>query len=104
MRTLLVLTAAAALAAAPAFAQQPLKTDPAPGGPAASAAPSGTETPPTHEMCKTVMGAKMDAKHPHDHGRDKTGAPTWPNGKPLSKAEMDKMHQQCAARLAAAKK
>ncbi|HVK41276.1 MAG TPA: hypothetical protein VM471_02255 [Phenylobacterium sp.] len=38
----------------------------------------------------------MDNKAVHDHGREKTGAPTWPNGKPLSAAEMEKMHKTCA--------
>lgn len=50
---------------------------------------------PTHEMCKAVMGKKMDPKAVHDHGRDKTGAATWPNGKAPSKAEMAKLHKTC---------
>lgn len=35
----------------------------------------------------------MDGKPVHDRGREKTGAIPWPNGKPLSVAEMEKMHQ-----------
>jgi hypothetical protein len=97
MRTLIItLAAAALLVAGPGLAQP--KSAAAPPAPQAS-----TDTAPTHEMCKAVMGTKMDAKQPHDHGRDKTGAPTFPNGKPLTKAEMEKMHKQCEAKLAAAK-
>ena len=90
MRSLLIISAVAyaAIAAAPALAYEGAKS------PAAAA-----EATPTHEMCKSVMGGKMDATHPHDHARDKGGAPTWPNGKPLSKSEMDKMHAQCAAKM-----
>jgi hypothetical protein len=96
MRILIsILASAALLTAGSALAQQ--KPTPAPS-PQAS-----TDAAPTHEMCKAVMGSKMDAKQPHDHGRDKTGAPTFPNGKPLTKAEMEKMHKQCAAKLAGGK-
>ena len=59
---------------------------------------------PTHEMCKSVMGKAMDRTAPHDHGRDKTGAPTWSNGKALTKAEMEQMHKTCAAKMAGEKK
>jgi len=55
-----------------------------------------------HDMCKAVMGDQMDPKAVHDHGRDKTGAATWPGGKPLSKAEMEAMHNKCAAMMAPA--
>lgn len=59
---------------------------------------------PTHEMCKAVMGKMMDPKAPHEHGRDKTGAPNWPNGKAPTKAEMEQMHKACAEKMAAEKK
>jgi len=59
---------------------------------------------PTHEQCKAVIGKAMDPKAPHDHARDKTGAPTWPNGKPLTQAEMEQMHKTCAEKMAADKK
>jgi len=65
--------------------------------------PNDAAATPTHEMCKSVMGKAMDPKAPHDHGRDKTGAPTWPNGKPLTKAEMEQMHKTCADKMAAEK-
>ncbi len=50
------------------------------------------------------MGKMMDPKAPHDHGRDKTGAPNWPNGKAPTKAEMEQMHKACAEKMAAEKK
>lgn len=78
--------ALATCAAGPVFAQQDH----------AGHHPDQAAAVPTHEMCKSVMGKKMDGKPGHDHGRDKTGAPTWPNGKPLSAAEMEKMHKTCA--------
>ncbi|WP_293678648.1 hypothetical protein [uncultured Phenylobacterium sp.] len=61
----------------------------------AASAPTMTSHEPTHEMCKAVMGRKMDPKVVHDHGRDKTGAATWPNGKVPSKAEMARLHKAC---------
>lgn len=89
MRNLLIATLAlSALSVAPVMAD-----------PTASAAKADT---PTHEMCKSVMGHKMDARQPHDHGRDKTGAATWPHGKPLTKAEMQRMHEKCAKKIAEA--
>jgi hypothetical protein len=89
----LFLTAAAVLAlAAPAFAEQEHAEHHA----ALAAADSSS---PSHEMCKSVMGRKMDGKAMHDHSRDKTAAPTWPGGKPLSAAEMEQMHKTCAAKM-----
>lgn len=95
MRALILTAAAALLLASPAFAQQ----DHSAHHPDATAAPAASEGTPTHEMCKSVMGRKMDGKPAHDHGRDKTGAVTWPNGKPLSAAEMEKMHKTCAEKM-----
>lgn len=96
MRTFIIAAAFAAVAAAPALAQDPhAGHHPAP---AAEAAQEPTAAP-SHEMCKSVMGRKMDGKAVHDHGRDKTGAATWPNGKPLTSAEMEKMHKVCAEKM-----
>lgn len=103
MRTLLMAAASAALLmAAPALAQDPHHpADPAAATPAPAAAPLTDAQ--MHDMCKAVMGNQMDARTaPHDHGRDKTGAPTWPGGKPLTKAEMKAMHKKCAAMMASA--
>ena len=58
---------------------------------------------PTHEECKSVMGHKMDGRVMHDHASMK-GTPGVVTKKPLSKAEMDKMHGKCAAKMAEAKK
>ncbi|HEY9236307.1 MAG TPA: hypothetical protein VIP08_14890 [Phenylobacterium sp.] len=91
MRPLMFVVAAAALFTSPAYAQE----DHATHQPAAAA-----EAPaPTHETCRAVMGRQMDGKAVHDHGREKTGAMTWPNGKPLTAAEMERMHKVCAAKL-----
>lgn len=99
MRTLLMAAASAVLLmVAPALAQDPHH----PADPAATPAPALTDAE-MHDMCKAVMGDQMDPKAaPHDHGRDKTGAPTWPGGKPLTKAEMEGMHKKCAAMMAPA--
>lgn len=94
-RTLASLAALAAFAAAPAFAQQDHANHHATQ---TAGAPSDQ---PTHEMCEKVMGRQMDGKPVHDHGRDKTGAATWPNGKPLSAAEMEQMHKRCAEKMKA---
>jgi len=90
LRPLSLIAVLAALAAGPAIAQD----TPPPSRPAAP--PPESQGAPTHEMCKSIMGRQMDNKAVHDHGREKTGAPTWPNGKPLSAAEMEKMHKTCA--------
>lgn len=102
MRTLLMAAASAALLmAAPALAQDPHH----PADPAAATPPPAATTltdAEMHDMCKAVMGDQMAPRAVHDHGRDKTGAPTWPGGKPLSKAEMEAMHKKCAAMMAPA--
>lgn len=93
MRTFIAAAAAAALLGGQAVAQdQPAGNRPQPSAQDATAAP-------THEMCKSMMGRQMDGKVVHDHGRDKTGAITWPNGKPLTAAEMEKMHKVCAEKM-----
>jgi hypothetical protein len=92
MRTFIIAAAGLALLAGPALAQD----EHAGHHPAPAAA---TTDAPTHEMCKSVMGRQMEGKPVHDHGRDKTGAPTWPNGKPLTPAEMEKMHKACAEKM-----
>ena len=58
---------------------------------------------PTNEECKSVMGRKMEGRVMHDHASVK-GMPGVEVKKPLSKAEMDKMHSKCAAKMEAAKK
>lgn len=89
-RMLIIFAISAAFGAGPAFAQ----SDHSAHHPPAKAAEA--DAAPTHEMCKSVMGRKMDGKPAHDHGRDKTGVPTSPTAKPLSAAEMEKMHKTCA--------
>jgi hypothetical protein len=95
MKTVLIALAAAALAAGPGLAQ-PAHPEHHPATAAAT-----PEAAPTHEMCKAVMGKKMDPKAVHEHSREKGGPVMWPNGKPLTKAEMQKMHERCAAKMAA---
>lgn len=115
MRTYIIALAAAALFAGPALAaDQHAGHHSAPGHDqhAGHHAGSGHEQHaghhaaaggPTHEMCKSVIGRQMDGKPAHDHGRDKTGAATSPpHGKPLTAAEMEKMHKACAERMQAA--
>ena len=58
---------------------------------------------PTHEECKSVMGRKMEGRVMHDHSAEK-GAPQPAVKKPLSTAEMDKMHSKCAAKMGHATK
>ena len=58
---------------------------------------------PTHEECKSVMGRKMEGRVMHDHSSMK-GTPGVAVKKPLSKAEMEKMHGKCSAKMADAKK
>lgn len=94
MRTFAIAAAAAALLAGPALAQgQHAQHHPPP------AAAQDPTAAPTHEMCKSLMGRQMEGKAVHDHGRDKTGAMTWPDGKPLTAAEMEKMHKACAEKM-----
>jgi hypothetical protein len=97
MQTLrFALPLAALLLATPALAQP---ASPA-AAPSAAAAPSDAAA--KHERGKAGMGAKMGPKQPHDHMRDKQGMMTWPNGKPMTAAEMQRMHEQCAAMMAKA--
>ena len=96
MRPLILALAAAATITSPVYAAQDHAAH-HPPAPKADAAGG-----PTHEMCKSVMSREMAGKPVHDHGRDKTGAPTSPNGKPLTSAEMEAMHKTCAARMQSA--
>jgi hypothetical protein len=98
MRTLLIITAASvALAACQTF---PGRDRAGHGARGPHAMAGGTmDEAAMHEMCKAMMGDKMKPKQVHDHGRDKTGHATWPNGKPLSKSEMRKMHKMCADKM-----
>ena len=96
MRALLISVASlAAFAAGPSLAQQ----DHAGHHPTTAGTPPPAASTPTadamHEKCKAMMASKMAAKQPHDHGRDKTGAPTWPQGKKPTPEEMEKLHKQC---------
>ncbi len=97
MRTLFLAVAALSLATGGQALAQPGHEEHHPLAPTAAADP----TPPTHEDCKTVMGRKMDDKGMHNHSADK-GAPVAGPTKPLSKAEMEKMHARCAAKMAEA--
>lgn len=102
MRTLSITVAAvAALAASQSFAQQDhaahQPATPAPG--ATAEAKATADATPTHEMCKAVMGKQMDPRAVHEHSREKSGVAMWPNGKPPSEAEMEKMHKACAERM-----
>lgn len=106
MRTslLIAVAAAAGLMAGQGFAQEDHAAHhPAPAQAAEPPAHdmSGMDSASMHEMCKDVMAKKMDNKPVHEHSREKSGIATWPNGKPPTKAEMDKMHEQCAAKMAA---
>ncbi|MFN3512347.1 MAG: hypothetical protein ACK41C_04850 [Phenylobacterium sp.] len=92
MRMLLIAAAAGFLAAGPGFARQ---------DPAASTTTSA-EDAPSHETCKAVMGRKMDGKARHDHARDKTGSAQRSKTRPLTEAEMARMHEQCAEKMRAA--
>ena len=101
MRTLFVAIATLGLAAAGQSYAQPEHGE---HKAAAEATVSVTDPAnPTHEECMSVMGRKMDGRVMHDHSAEK-GAPKPPVRKPLTKAEMEKMHGKCAARMAETKK
>ena len=94
------LAATAALLSTPAFAQAPAENHPATGTTAAGQMDMSKMTDAEmHEHCKVVMGHKMDGRTPHDHSVDKLGNVT-PPARPLSEADMKKMHDKCAARMA----
>lgn len=94
MRTLILALAAVAVSAGGALAQ------PTPGARPAEPLVVADPAAPTHEECKSVMGRKMDPVVTHDHGAMK-GAPTAAaHRKPLSAAQMSKMHEACAAKMA----
>jgi hypothetical protein len=90
----LALPLAAALLAGPALAQ--------PGHDEHHPAPAVADQAAMHDRCKTMMGSKMDAKHPHEHSADKQGVTTHAKGVKPTAAEMEKMHKQCAAMMAKA--
>jgi len=97
---LISLAAGAALLAGPALAQQHIGHDQATETtPAKEMDMSKMSDAQMHEHCKEVMGHKMDGRVPHDHSVEKLGhAP--PPAKPLSEADMKKMHDKCTARMA----
>ena len=100
MRTLFVAIATLGLAAAGQSYAQAEHTD---HKAAAEATVSVKDVAkPTHEECKRVMGGKMDGRVMHDHASMK-GTPGVAKKAPLSKAEMDKMHSNCAAKMGATK-
>ena len=101
MRTLFVALATLGLAAAgPSFAQQGHADHKAAAEETVSVKDPAN---PTHDECKSVMGRKMDGQVMHDHTSMK-GTPGVATKKPLSKADMEKMHGKCAAKMAEAKK
>ncbi len=104
MRTslLIAIAAVAALASGPVLAQEYHAAHHAADAKAGPAAHSmeGMDAAAMHEMCKAEMGKKMDPKAVHEHSREKSGIAVWPNGKPLTEAEMAKMHERCAAKMA----
>ena len=99
MRTLFVAIATLGLAAAGQAYAQPGHA----GHTAAAEETVSVKDPanPTHEECKSVMGRKMEGRVMHDHASMK-GTPGVAVKKPLSKAEMGKMHGKCAAKMDAA--
>lgn len=98
---LIAITAAAAFVAGPGFAQEAHSAHAvAPGAASAAHSMEGMDPAAMHRMCKAEMGKKMDPKAVHEHSREKSGIAMWPNGKPLTKAEMAKMHERCAAMMA----
>lgn len=106
MRTSMLIAitaAAAALASGQGFAQVDHSAHHPAGAGAAPAAHSMAGMDPTamHEMCKMEMGGKMGPKAVHEQSREESGTATWPNGKPLTKREMVKMHERCATKMSA---
>ena len=98
MRTLFIAVAALSLATAGQSLAQQGHDDHH-----ATPAPAADPANPSHEDCKAVMGRKMDDKALHNHGADK-GAPVVGRTQSLSEAEMAKMHEKCAAKMAEAGK
>ena len=102
---LIALAAATALVAGPGFAQPDHDAHhPATDAKPAAAAPpaggmAGMSQADMHKMCKGMMSKEMAPKPVHEHSRDKGGPAMWPNGKPLSKADMAAMHEKCAAMM-----
>jgi hypothetical protein len=97
---LIGLVAGASLLAGAATAQQPAGAGPATGAaPATHMDMSKMSDAQMHEHCRQVMGRKMDGRTPHDHSVDKLGHGP-PPARPLSEAEMKKMHDRCAAIMA----
>lgn len=101
---LIAIAAAAGLVAGQGFAQEDHAAHhPAPAQAAAPPAHdmSGMDPATMHEMCKDMMAKKTDDNAMHGHGHEMSGMAHGPSGGPPTKAEMDKMHEQCAARMAA---
>jgi hypothetical protein len=100
MKTFLIaLTAAAALGAAPALAQDHAEHH-ATAATTTATAPKAMDmanmTPEElHKHCSMMMGGKMAGKPKHDHAADKLGHA--PATTPPTEAEMKAMHEKCAA-------
>lgn len=94
---ILALSAVGALSASQAIGQEHDHAEHAVAAPPPAAAQPQTEAE-QHEQCKAVMGARMQPRERHDHTRDKTGHYTPP--RPVSDAEMAKLHRQCADLMA----
>lgn len=100
MNTLpIIATAAFALLAAPALAQDHAAHHPEGAAPAAKSMDMAKMSPEEmHKHCAMVMGGKMRGTPKHDHSADKLGhAPAM---KAPTEAEMKSMHNKCAAMMA----
>ena len=93
MRKAILVLVSASLLAGPAFAQQ----DRTPRG--APPKTERTDAAPTPEMCRALMSRHMEGRPPNGHGHERMGPMTWPDGKPLTAAEMERMHRDCAAKM-----
>jgi hypothetical protein len=92
MRCLVFMIAGALAAPGPALAQH--KPAPMP----TMAALVGAESRPTGEQCKAVKAPKVITRQARNHGGSVVLTPTWPNGKPLSPAEVKLMLKACEAK------
>jgi hypothetical protein len=99
--TLAAAASLAVLGTGPVLAQEDhSQHHPATAAAATPLLPETADADGMHARCKAKMGAKMEGKAPHDHGKDKTGAATLAP-KPMTPAEMEAMHAKCAARMKA---
>ena len=102
MKIVLAMSAALALAATSAFAQDAHKAhhpDAAAGAPMDMSKMTPDEL---HKHCSGMMGGKMQGAPKHDHTADKLGHA--PATKKSSEAEMQAMHAKCEAVMKGEKK